>query len=46
MRAAVVVMTVRIMLLSMLLVVFSGVIDNICNDGRNIVIIRDGGGII
>jgi len=46
MRAAVVVMTVCIVLLSMLLVVFPGIIDNICNDGGNIVVVGDGGGII
>jgi len=34
------------MLLSVLLVVFSGIIDEFCNDGRNIIIISDGGGII
>jgi len=41
MRAAVVVMTVRIVLLSVLLVVFSGILDNICNDGRNIVVVAN-----
>jgi len=39
-------MIVRIVLLSMLPGVFPGVIDNIYNDGRNIVVIVDGGGII
>jgi len=39
MQAAVVVVTIRIVLLSVLLVVFSGVIDNVCNDGGNIVVV-------
>jgi len=46
MRAAIVVVTVRIVLLSMLLVVFPGIIDNVCNDGGNIIVIGDRGGII
>ena len=46
MRGVVVVMIVRIMLLSMLLVVFPGIINDVCNDGGNIVIIGEGGGII
>jgi len=46
MRAAIVVVTFRIVLLSMLLVVLPGIINNICNDGGNILVIRDGGGII
>jgi len=46
MQEAAVVVTVRIVLVSTLLVVFSGIIDNVCNDGRNVVIIGDGGGII
>jgi len=46
MRAAVVVVIVRIVLLSMLLVVFLGIIDNVCNDGGNIVIVGDRLGII
>jgi len=46
MRAAIVVVTVHIVLLSMLLVVFPGIIDNVCNDGGNIIVIGDGGGII
>jgi len=46
MRAAIVVMTVRIVWLSMLLVVFPGLIDNVCNDGGNIFVVGDGGGII
>jgi len=46
MGAIVVVVLVRIVLLSMLLVVFPSIIDNICNDGRNIVVVGDGGGII
>jgi len=45
-QAAMVVVTVRIVLLSMLLVVFPGIIDNVCNDGRNIVVVGDGRGII
>jgi len=45
MQAAVVVVTIRIVLLSMLLVVFPGVIDNVCNDGGNIVVVGAGGGI-
>jgi len=39
-------MTVHVVLLSMLLVVFPGIIDNVSNDGGNIVVIGDGGGII
>jgi len=39
MRGAVVVVTVRIMLLSMLLVVFPGIINDVRNDGRNIVVV-------
>jgi len=39
MRAAVLVVTIRIVLLSMRLVVFLGVIDNVYNDGRNIVVV-------
>jgi len=41
MRVAVVVITVRIVLLSMLLVVFLCIIDTVCNDGGNIVVIGD-----
>jgi len=37
MRAAVVVMTIHIVLLLIMLVVFPGIIDNVRNDGRNIV---------
>jgi len=33
------------MLLSMLLIVFPGIIDNIYNNGGNIIIIVNGGGI-
>jgi len=40
-RAAVVVVTVCIVLLSMLLVVFLGIIDNVFNDGGNVVIVGD-----
>jgi len=29
-----------------MLVVFSAIIDNMCNDGRNIIVIGDRGGII
>jgi len=39
MRGAVVVVTIRIVLLSMLLDVFPGVIDNVCNDDGNIVVV-------
>jgi len=39
MQAAVVVVTIPIGLLSMLLVVFPGVINNVCNDGGNIVVV-------
>jgi len=39
MRGAVVVVTIGIVLLSMLLVVFLGVIDNACNDGWNVVVV-------
>ena len=46
MRTTVVVLPVRIVLLSILLVVFPCIIDNVCNDGRNIVVISDGGDII
>jgi len=46
MRGAEVVVTVHIVLLSMLLVVFSDIIDNICNVGGNIIIVSDEGGII
>jgi len=45
-RGAIVVVTVRIVLLSMLLVVFRGIIDHVSNDGGNIIVISDGGGII
>jgi len=41
MRAAVVVMTVRIVLLSVLLVVLPGIIDNVCNDGGNVIVVGD-----
>jgi len=44
--AVVVVMTVRIVLLSMLPEVFTGIIDNVCNDGGNIVVVGVGGGVI
>jgi len=46
MRAVVVVVTVRIVLLSMLPVVFTGMIDNEYNDGGNIVVVGNRGGII
>ena len=46
MRAAIVVVTVHIVLLSVLLVVFPGVIYDVCNDGGNIIVVGDGGGII
>jgi len=46
MQAAVLVVTFCIVLLSMLLVVFSCIIDNVCNNGGNIVVIGDGIGII
>jgi len=46
MRAAIVVVTVRIVLLSMLVVVFPSIIDHVCNDGGNIIAIGDEGGII
>jgi len=39
MRPAVVVVTFRIVLLSMLLVVFPGIIDDVRNDGRNIIVV-------
>jgi len=45
-RAAIVVVTVRIVLLSMWLVMFPGIIDNVCDDGGNIIVIGDGLGII
>ena len=40
-RAAVVVVTIRIVLLLILLVVLLDVIDNVCNDGGNIVVVGD-----
>ena len=46
MRAAVVVETVHIVLLSMLLVVFLCINDYVSNIGRNIVVLGDGEGII
>jgi len=46
MQGVVLVIIVYIMMLSLLLVVFLCIIDNICNDGRNIIIVGDGGGII
>ena len=46
MRAAVVVVTIRIVLLSMLLVVIPCVVYNIYNDGGNVVVVGDWGGII
>ena len=39
-------MTVHVVLLSMLLVVFAGIINNFCDDGGNIVIVGDRRGII
>jgi len=39
-------MTIHIVLLSMLLVVFPHIIDNVCNDGGNFVVVGDSGGII
>jgi len=39
MRAAVVVVTLRIMLLLILLVVFQGIIDDVRNDGGNIIVV-------
>ena len=41
MRAAIVVVTVRIVLLSMLFVVFPGISENVCNDGGNVVVVGD-----
>jgi len=41
MRVAVVVMTICIILLSMLLVLFPRIIDDVGNDGRNIVVVGD-----
>jgi len=46
MRAAIVIVTVRVVLLSMLLVVFPDIMDNVCDDGGNIIVVGDGGGII
>jgi len=46
MQAAVVVVTVRIVLLSILLVLFPGIKDNLSSDGENIVVIGNWGGII
>jgi len=46
MRAAVVVVTVCSVLLSMLLVVFPRIINNVWKYGWNIVVVGDGGGII
>jgi len=39
-------MTVSILPLAMLLVVFPGIINNVRNDGGNIIVVGDGGGII
>jgi len=41
MRAAVVVVTVHIVLLSMPLEVFLDIIENVCNDGGNIVVVGE-----
>jgi len=46
MRVAVEVFTVGILLLSVLLVVFPDIIYDVRNDGGNIVVIGDEGGII
>jgi len=45
-QVAVVVVTCHIMLLSMLLVLFLCVIKDLCNDGGNIIVLGDRGGII
>jgi len=46
MLAAIVIMPVRIMFLSMLLVLFPSIIDNVSNDSGNNVVIGDGGDAI
>jgi len=46
MQVAVVVLTVPVALLSLLLMVFLGIIFDIYNEGGSIIIIRNGGGII
>ena len=46
MRMAVIVVTVHIVLLSIMLLILPGIIKNVRNDGGNIIVIGDGGGII
>jgi len=41
MPVAVIALTTRIVLLSMLLIVFSGIINYVCNESRNIVVVGD-----